>query len=193
MRVFCFLLLVANLNPALAETAEAIFAGGCFWSMEADFAKLDGVLEVISGYDGGTTPNPTYEDVATGKTNYAEAVRIIYDPQKITYSQIINYFWHHIDPTVKDAQFCDYGRQYRTAIFYLNEEQKKIALASKEQLKNKFSNVYTEVVPSTQFYAAESYHQHYYLDNPLSYKLYRYRCGRDQRIDEVWQQGNALK
>ncbi|STX30012.1 MsrA3 - peptide methionine sulfoxide reductase [Legionella beliardensis] len=182
------LLLIINSNPLFAKTAEAIFAGGCFWCMEADFEKLDGVLETISGYDGGTTPNPTYASVASGKTNYTESVRIIYDPRKLTYQQLVDYFWHHIDPTVKEAQFCDQGHHYRTAIFYLNEEQKNIALASKQRLQKKFPIIYTEIIPSTQFYAAEEYHQNYYKNNPLRYKFYRYRCGRDQRINEVWKE-----
>ncbi|KTD20951.1 peptide methionine sulfoxide reductase [Legionella lansingensis] len=180
-------LLLLNLNPAYSATAQAIFAGGCFWCVEADFDKVAGVLATESGFDGGTEKNPTYQSVSSGKTNYAEAVRVTFDPNKVSYQQLVNYFWKHIDPTVKDSQFCDHGRQYRSAIFYLDEGQKRIALASKREIEKKFPHVYTEIVPSTHFYPAEEYHQNYYINHPLRYKYYRYRCGRDQRVQEVWQ------
>ena len=182
----CMILLILFLNPLFAKTEEAIFAGGCFWCVQADFNSLQGVLDTTAGFDGGTSKNPDYASVSAGKTGYAESVRVIFNPDVITYSQLLDFFWRHIDPTVKDAQFCDHGDQYRSAIFYLNEEQKKLALASKQKLLNKFSLVATEIVPSTQFYAADSYHQKYYINNPLRYKLYRYRCGRDARLQEVW-------
>lgn len=186
MRVICLILLLLCLSPVWAKTAEAIFAGGCFWCMEADFDKLPGVLKTYSGYDGGKVKNPTYRQVSGGKTNYAEAVKVIYDPDKVSYHELVAYFWRHIDPTVKDAQFCDKGRQYRSAIFYLNQEQKKIAEASKKKLERRFETIYTEITSSTQFYLAEAYHQNYYQKNPLRYQFYRYRCGRDRRIQEVW-------
>lgn len=176
------LILITNLTYA----QEAIFAGGCFWCLEADFDKLPGVVKTIAGYDGGQSKNPTYEEVSSGATNYAESVKVIYDPNKVDYPTLLNYFWRHIDPTVKDAQFCDHGRQYRTAIFYLNAQQKQQALASLEQIKKQFPAVYTEVVPSTQFYPAEEYHQNYYQKNPIRYKFYRLNCGRDNRIKEIW-------
>lgn len=185
MRYFLFILAFISL-PIHAKMEEAIFAGGCFWCVEADFDKVPGVLQTISGYDGGTEPNPTYDLVSSGTTPYVESVRVIYDSTKVTYQQLLNYYWHHIDPTAENAQFCDHGRQYRSVIFYLNEEQKNLALASKVALSKQFPQVYTEINPSTHFYAAETYHQDYYQKNPLRYKYYRYRCGRDKRIEEVW-------
>ncbi|WP_232001673.1 peptide-methionine (S)-S-oxide reductase MsrA [Legionella spiritensis] len=181
--LLCFLLVT---NTVFAKTAQAIFAGGCFWCVEADFDKVKGVLATISGFDGGSTENPTYSQVSAGGTAYAESVKVIYNPDQVSYRQLVDYFVHHIDPTVKDAQFCDHGHQYRSAIFYLNDQQKKIALAARKSLEKQFKQVYTEVVPSTRFYAAEGYHQNYYQKNPLRYKYYRYRCGRDQRVKEVW-------
>lgn len=181
-----FLCLMLVMNTGFAKTEEAIFAGGCFWCLEADFDKVKGVLATISGFDGGTSKNPTYKQVSAGKTGYAEAVRVVYNPDVVSYKQLVDYFWHHIDPTVKDAQFCDHGPQYRSAIFYLNDQQKNIALASKKALEKQFTQIFTEIVPTTQFYAAEDYHQHYYQNNPIRYKYYRYRCGRDQRVNEVW-------
>lgn len=178
------------LNSAHARVEEAIFAGGCFWCVEADFDKLNGVLGTVSGFDGGTSSNPTYEQVSAGGTGYAESVRVMYNPDVISYKQLVDYFWHHIDPTTQDAQFCDHGRQYRSAIFYLNDDQKKIALASKKALEKRFKTVYTEIVPSTQFYAADDYHQNYYQKHAWRYKYYRYRCGRDARIEEVWHNEN---
>ncbi len=180
------ILLFITLNPAFSKTAEAIFAGGCFWCVEADFDKVHGVLDTQSGYDGGTTENPTYQSVSAGDTNYAESVRVTFDPELISYQALVRYFIRHIDPTVQDSQFCDHGHQYRSAIFYLNDEQKNAARASIEEISKKFPHVYTEIVPSTHFYAAEEYHQNYYINNPLRYKYYRYRCGRDKRVQEVW-------
>ncbi len=174
------------LTTAHAKTEEAIFAGGCFWCLEADFDKLPGVISTESGFDGGTQKDPTYHTVSSGQTDYAEAVRVVFDPNKISYEGLVNYFWYHIDPTVKDAQFCDYGRQYRTAIFYLNTAQKTIAEKSKAKVQKKFETVYTEIVPSTHFYPAEAYHQNYYLNHPVQYKYYRYRCGRDARVKSLW-------
>jgi peptide-methionine (S)-S-oxide reductase len=183
---YLFFILALFVQPINAKTAEAIFAGGCFWCVEADFDKVPGVLQINSGYDGGTEPNPTYELVSSGTTPYVESVQVLYDPTRVTYQQLLDYYWHHIDPTVKDAQFCDHGRQYRSVIFYLNEEQKKAALASKRALEKQLPAVYTDIIPSTHFYVAEAYHQNYYQKNPLRYKYYRYRCGRDQRVEELW-------
>lgn len=181
-----FFILLFSTVTASAENKEAIFAGGCFWCLQADFDKLPGVVKTIVGYDGGQTPNPTYEQVSSGSTQYAESVKIIYDDNKINYSAILDYFWHHIDPTVKDKQFCDAGHQYRTAIFYLNNSQKQEALKSLEKIKKQFPNVYTEIISSTHFYSAETYHQDYYLKNPVRYEFYRWNCGRDARVKEVW-------
>ncbi len=168
---------------------KATFAGGCFWCMEPAFDKLQGVKSVISGYTGGHKPNPTYEEVSSGTTGHAESVEITYDPAVISYSKLLDVFWHNIDPTVKDRQFCDAGSQYRSAIFYHNEEQKRLAEASKkalEQSKRFPGPIYTEIVAATTFYPAEEYHQKYYQKNPIRYKYYRYSCGRDQRLKDLW-------
>lgn len=177
---------------AAVKQETATFAGGCFWCMEAPFDKLEGVISVTSGYTGGSVRNPTYEQVSAGGTGHAEAVQIIYDPGKISYSKLLDVFWHNIDPTVKDRQFCDRGHQYRSGIFYHNEEQHRAALQSKTALeKNKpfREPVVTEIVLASEFYPAEEYHQHYYKKNPLRYKYYRSGCGRDKRLKELW--GNA--
>jgi peptide-methionine (S)-S-oxide reductase len=167
----------------------ATFAGGCFWCMESPFDKLDGVESVTVGYTGGRKKDPTYEEVSSGTTGHAESVQIRYDPAKIAYARLLDIFWHNIDPTAKDRQFCDSGYQYRSAIFYHNEEQKGLAEESKEALEKskRFSGpIYTEIVPASTFYPAEDYHQHYYKKNPVRYKFYRYTCGRDQRLKELW-------
>ena len=180
------MILLTSLSPAIAATEKAVFAGGCFWCMQADFDKLPGVLSTTSGFDGGDTKNPSYELVSSGATNYAEALLIVFDSDKVSYQQLLDYFWLHIDPTTKDMQFCDHGQQYRSAIFYLNKTQQQLANASKEKLQPLFTNIYTQITPSTHFYPAEEYHQNYYKKNPLRYKYYRYRCGRDKRIQQVW-------
>jgi len=171
---------------AQAKTETAVFAGGCFWCLEADFDKLDGVVETVSGFDGGKLANPTYDKVSAGGTGYAEAVKVVFDPSKISYAQLVDYFWRHIDPTVKDAQFCDHGHQYRSAIFYLSEQQKQIAEQSKQKLAAKFPTIYTEITASTQFYPAEEYHQNFSKKHSVKYKYYRWRCGRDARVEEIW-------
>ena len=172
------------------KLATAIFAGGCFWCVEADFEKLPGVVSAESGYTGGQLKNPTYEQVSHGGTGHAESVRVSYDPTKVTYRQLLDYFWHHIDPTVKDRQFCDGGNQYRSAIFYQNDAERQAAEASKAELEKsgRFAHVYTEIVPASTFYVAEEYHQDYYKKNPIRYNFYRSRCGRDARVAEVWGQ-----
>ncbi|MDP3678792.1 MAG: peptide-methionine (S)-S-oxide reductase MsrA [Methylotenera sp.] len=175
-------------KPASAQLATAIFAGGCFWCSEADFEKLTGVVMAESGYTGGHLENPTYKQVSQGFTGHAEAVRITYNPKQVNYEKLLDYFWHHIDPTVKDQQFCDVGNQYRSAIFYQDETQKKVAEASKAALERsgKFTKIYTEIVSASQFYLAEEYHQDYYKKNPIRYKYYRNGCGRDARVNKVW-------
>ena len=168
---------------------KATFAGGCFWCMEPPFEKLPGVLSVTSGYTGGRTDNPKYEEVSSGGTGHAEAVEVLYDPARITYEKLLDVFWRNIDPTTKDRQFVDRGSQYRAAIFYHNEEQKRLADESKKALEKsgRFKGpVYTEIVPASEFYPAEEYHQQYYKKNPLRYKFYRYNCGRDERLKELW-------
>lgn len=169
-------------------SATAIFAGGCFWCIESDFEKLPGVIEVESGYTGGKTANPSYEQVSSGGTGHAEAVRVIYDPKKVSYPQLLDYFWRHIDPTVKDRQFCDVGNQYRSGIYWQNEAERKAAEASRDALlkSGKFKAIHTELAPATAFWLAETYHQDYYKKNPIRYAYYRKSCGRDARVEEVW-------
>jgi len=178
-----------NAASSIANTEKATFAGGCFWCMEAPFDKLPGVLSVTSGYSGGQVKHPTYEQVSAGGTGHAEAVQIVFDPSKTSYSRLLDTFWHNIDPTVAGRQFCDVGSQYRSAIFYHGEEQRRVALQSKAALeKNKpfRGAIVTEISPAGEFYAAEEYHQHYYKKNPLRYKYYRNGCGRDRRLKELW-------
>jgi peptide-methionine (S)-S-oxide reductase len=176
-------------SESQSRLEKASFAGGCFWCMEPPFEDLPGVVSVTSGYTGGTKKNPTYEEVSSGGTGHAESVEIIYDPLRITYSKLLDVFWHNIDPTVRDRQFCDVGSQYRTAIFYHNEEQKKLAKESKKTLEDskRFNGpIYTEITTATDFYMAEEYHQKYHKKNPVRYKFYRWNCGRDQRLKELW-------
>lgn len=188
--VILSILLCSAIRPAsTAALQKATFAGGCFWCMEAPFDKLDGVISVTAGYTGGNTKNPTYEQVSAGSTGHAEAVQIVYDPAKISYSRLLDVFWHNVDPTVKDRQFCDNGHQYRSGIFYHTKEQQQSALRSKtalEKSKPFQEPIVTEIVPATEFYPAEEYHQHYYKKNPLRYKYYRSGCGRDKRLKELW-------
>ena len=195
MMPFSRLVLVASLIvlPAMAQgadVAKATFAGGCFWCMEPPYDKLDGVIATTSGYAGGHVDNPTYEQVSSGGTGHVEVVQVTYDPDKITYQELLDVYWPNTDPTDPDGQFCDQGSSYRPAIFYHNEEQKRLAEASKEALqKNKpFEGpVTTKIEPlNDNFWAAEDYHQNYYKKNPVRYKFYRYRCGRDDRLGELW-------
>ena len=170
-------------------TAKATFAGGCFWCVEADFDKLPGVLSTTSGYIGGRVANPSYDQVSSKGTGHAEAVEIVYDPAKVSYEQLLQHFWHNIDPTTKDAQFCDQGSPYRTAIFAHGDAQLRAAQASKAALeKNKpFKQpIVTEIVAAGPFYAAEESHQDYYRKNPVRYKFYRSNCGRDERLKQLW-------
>jgi len=172
-----------------AKTEKATFAGGCFWCMEPPYDKLPGVISTTSGYMGGRTVNPTYEAVSSGSTGHAEVVQVVYDPSKVTYEKLLEVFWVNIDPTVKDRQFCDSGHQYRSAIFYHNEEQRRLASQSKMALESSKAlkgPVVTEIVAATEFYPAEEYHQHYYKKNPIRYKYYRTSCGRDKRLKELW-------
>ncbi len=167
----------------------ATFAGGCFWCTEADFEKLPGVVKVISGYTGGQKENPSYEEVSSGSTGHVEAVQVFYDPSKVTYTELLDYFWRHIDPTDSGGQFVDRGSQYRSVIFFQDDEEKKLAEKSKEELSKsgKFNKpIATEIIQFTKFYPAEEYHQDYYKKNPLRYKFYRFNSGRDQYIEKVW-------
>jgi len=191
---FAFLVLMVFLSGYVhsedAKLEKATFAGGCFWCMEPPFEEIDGVVEVISGYSGGEEKNPTYEEVASGKTGHAEAVQITFDPSKVTYEKLLEVFWRQIDPTDDGGQFADRGAQYRAAIFYHNDEQKSIAEKSKETLtkSGKFKKpVVTEIQPYTQFYKAEDYHQDFYKKNSSRYKSYKYNSGREPYIKKVWE------
>ncbi|MCB1927415.1 MAG: peptide-methionine (S)-S-oxide reductase MsrA [Rhodocyclaceae bacterium] len=190
MSRFLLSLLIAGTlaAPVQAATATATFAGGCFWCMEGPFDEMDGVISTTSGYIGGHTADPTYPEVSSGTTGHAEAVQIVYDPDKVSYEQLLTTFWHNIDPTVKNRQFCDAGSQYRSAIFYHDEHQKALAEESKRALEQAVFGkpLATEVVAAGRFYAAEDYHQDYYMKNPLRYKYYRFSCGRDQRLKQIW-------
>lgn len=169
--------------------ATAIFAGGCFWCMEPPFKALEGVTSVRSGYTGGKTENPTYEQVSSGATGHFEAVEVTYDPKKITYEKLLETFWRNIDPLDDAGQFCDKGSQYKTAVFYANETEKKAATASLDALKKgtlKGKTIYTQILPAAKFYPAEGYHQEYYLKQRLQYQAYRLGCGRDKRLQKVW-------
>lgn len=187
--------LLAQPTPPKAEVAagkrvaKATFAGGCFWCMEPPFEKLDGVLSVTAGYTGGTVEKPTYEQVSAGGTGHAESVQVLYDPSRIPYENLLDVFWHNVDPTDAKGQFCDRGSQYRPAIFVHHEEQRRLAEASKAALeRNKpFPGpVVVEIVPATTFWPAEEYHQHYHSKNPIRYAYYRRGCGRDARLKELW-------
>jgi len=187
-----------GLEPALAQTssqpqaspnglAKATFAAGCFWCTEADFDKVPGVVSTTSGYTGGTTKNPTYQQVSAGVTGHAEAVEVLYDPTKVTYEQLLDHYWKNVDPLTADRQFCDVGNQYRPVIFYHDEAQKRAAEASKARVQKLFKEpVVVQIVPAGPFYRAEEYHQDYYKKNEVRYKYYRFGCGRDRRLQLLW-------
>ena len=186
------LLIISILSTSVLATEQketAIFAGGCFWCMEPPFDKLDGVLSTTSGYTSGHKINPSYREVSAGSTGHTEAIQIVYNPEKVSYSELLAVFWRNIDPVAVNRQFCDGGSQYRSGIYYQNESQEAVAKQSLKTLQNNkpFDGIIaTEVLPASKFYAAEDYHQDYYLKNPLRYKYYRYSCGRDKRLDELW-------
>jgi peptide-methionine (S)-S-oxide reductase len=172
-----------------AKTALATFAGGCFWCVEEAFEKVPGVVSAVSGYTGGTVPNPTYEQVSKENTGHAEAVRVTYDPAKVSYEQLVDWFWRNIDPTQAGGQFCDLGSSYRSAIFVHNDAQRKIAEATKQALQasGRFKpSIVTEIVAVGAFYNAEDYHQDYYKKNPNRYRFYKFNCGRAQRLEQLW-------
>lgn len=174
-------------SPSFGAEATAIFAGGCFWCTEADFDKVPGVISTTSGYTGGRTANPTYKAISAGNTGHAEAVKVVYDADKITYRQLVDHFWKTIDPTVKDRQFCDTGNQYRTAIFVANATERRVAEETKQQVAGKLkTTIYTEIADAGRFYPAEEYHQDFHTKNPAKYKFYRWNCGRDQRLERLW-------
>jgi peptide-methionine (S)-S-oxide reductase len=176
-------------SPPGKKVETAIFAGGCFWCMEEAFESQAGVISVESGYTGGTVKSPDYDTVSAGGTGHAEAIRILYDPEKINYRALLSHFWKNIDPTVTDRQFCDFGNQYRAAIFYRDNEQKKLAEESKTAVKKTQSfkePIVTEIVMAAPFYQAEGYHQNFYKKNPFRYKAYKWNCGRAQRLRALW-------
>jgi peptide methionine sulfoxide reductase msrA/msrB len=176
-------------TPPASQTATATFAGGCFWCLQPPFEQLPGVITTTVGYTGGHTEHPTYEQVSAGDTGHAESVQIVYDPQKITYDQLLDVFWHNVDPLTADAQFCDHGSQYRSAIFVHDEAQRRAAEDSKKRLQEsgRFDRpIVTQIVPASEFYPAEEYHQKYHEKNPVRYKYYRWNCGRDQRLQALW-------
>jgi peptide-methionine (S)-S-oxide reductase len=176
-------------DTATPAYETATFAGGCFWCMEAPFDKLEGVISTTSGYTGGHKKDPTYKEVSHGGTGHAEAVQIVYDPKKVSYTKLLEVFWHNVDPTNAHGQFCDNGDQYRSEIFYHNEEQRRLAVASEQDLekhKSFSAPIVTRIAPATTFYPAEEYHQDYYQKNPIRYKYYRFSCGRDPRLEELW-------
>jgi peptide-methionine (S)-S-oxide reductase len=175
--------------PKPAATAKATFAGGCFWCMEEAFDKVPGVIATTSGYMGGQTKNPTYEQITTGRTGHAEVVQVEYDPAKVTYDKLLDAFWRNIDPTQKDAQFCDHGSQYRSAVFYHNDEQRRAVEASRTALagnKPFKGEIVTQIAKADVFYPAEGYHQDYYQKNRVRYQFYKSGCGREARLKELW-------
>ncbi|MBM3356285.1 MAG: peptide-methionine (S)-S-oxide reductase MsrA [Betaproteobacteria bacterium] len=179
----------AQKPPAKTKTAQAVFAGGCFWCMEEAYDKVPGVISVVSGYSGGHVKSPTYEQVITGRTGHAEVVLVEYDPAKVSYQKLLDVFWRNIDPTQGNGQFCDFGSQYRSAIFYQDEEQKRLAEASKKALEKSRpfkGDIVTEVSQAAEFFRAEDYHQRYYITNPLSYYFYKAGCGREARLQQLW-------
>ncbi len=172
-----------------AAPAKAYFAGGCFWCMEEAFEKVEGVVSVVSGYMGGTVSDPTYEQVSAGRTGHAEAVEISYDPSKVSYQKLLEAFWRNIDPVTPNAQFCDHGSQYRSAVFYGTEEEQRLSEESKstiERSKRFSAPIVTQLVKASTFYPAEEYHQDYYKKNPVRYKYYKFSCGRVQRLEALW-------
>jgi peptide-methionine (S)-S-oxide reductase len=175
---------VPNGGQALAK---ATFAGGCFWCMEEAFDKVEGVVSTTSGYTGGHVKNPTYEEVSSGGTGHVEAVEVAYDPARVSYPDLLQAFWKNVDPTTPNRQFCDVGEQYRSAIFYRDETERRLAEDSKHEIeRTKRYAIVTEILPATEFYPAEDYHQDYYMKNPVRYKFYKFNCGRKERLDELW-------
>ncbi len=187
--LLCGAFSLSSMAQAPSTPAKATFAGGCFWCVEEAFENVPGVLSATSGYIGGQVANPSYEQVSAGKTGHTEAVEVLYDPDKVNYSKLLEVFWRNVDPITPNAQFCDRGSQYRAGVFYHNDEQKKLADESKQALMDakRFNQpIVTEITMATAFYAAEDYHQDYYKKNPLRYKFYKHNCGRAKRLEELW-------
>ncbi|MCC5900896.1 MAG: peptide-methionine (S)-S-oxide reductase MsrA [Halomonas sp.] len=167
--------------------AVATFAGGCFWCMEPPYDRQAGVISTSSGYTGGERENPTYQEIGRGDTGHAQAVEVIFNPEEISYAQLLEIFWYNVDPFAINQQFCDVGTQYRSAIFYHDDEQRELAEATKAEIEQRFDReVATQIVPASEFWEAEEYHQAYYQKNPLRYRFYRHNCGRDNRLEEIW-------
>jgi peptide-methionine (S)-S-oxide reductase len=192
-RLFFALLLAAAAITGVARAQSndglktAIFAAGCFWCVEEAFDKVHGVVETTAGYTGGVLPNPTYEQVSAGNTGHAESVRVKYDPKRVSYEQLLDTFWHNVDPFDAGGQFCDRGSSYRGAIFFMDDEEERLAKESKEKIAKQFGRpVATEIVRATPFYPAEAYHQDYHSKNPLRYSFYKWNCGRVQRLEQIW-------
>src|SRR5258706_7845447 len=172
---------------ASPQTAKAIFAGGCFWSVERFFDKVDGVVATVSGYTGGSKKSPTYDEVVTGRTGHMESVQVTYDPKKVGYEKLVETFWRNIDPFTANGQFCDFGSQYQTAIFYNNDAEKRRAEKSKADLQGRFKKpVATKIIAAAEFYPAEDYHQDFHIKNPARYEAYRVGCGRDEQLPNIW-------
>ena len=192
LSLFIMPALAANQTNILSpdqHNETAIFAGGCFWCMEPSFDKIDGVISTTSGYTSGHKKDPTYKEVSAGTTGHTEAIQVIFDSNKISYTELLNVFWRNIDPVAVDRQFCDRGTQYRSGIYYYDTDQEQAAKQSLQQLQQNKpfeEEITTEMVAATKFYPAEEYHQDYYIKNPLRYKYYRYSCGRDKRLSELW-------
>ena len=180
---------VAAKAPQKNTYEVATFAGGCFWCMEPAFDKVDGVISTTSGYTGGRTKNPTYEQVKTGRTGHIESMQIRFDPGRVSYESLVSLFWHNVDPTQANGQFCDKGNQYRTVIFTHNEKQANVAKTARSRVAEELGKrIETQIMEASKFYSAEEYHQDYYKKNPTKYKFYRWKCGRDYRLDAVWGQ-----
>lgn len=179
---------VSPVHPPDSNLAKATLAGGCFWCMEKPFDELDGVVSTISGFSGGDVEDPNYAEVAAGGTGHAEVVQITYDSTVVSYEQILDVYWHNVDPTQRDGQFCDHGKQYRTAIYYHNDHQRKLAQSTKNELirTGAVSRVVTEIEPFEAFYRADSSHQNFYKTHPARYQQYRQACGRDRRLEQIW-------
>jgi len=177
-----------------SQQAKATFAGGCFWCMEEAFEEIEGVVSVVSGYIGGQVENPTYEQVSAGGTGHAESIEVTYDPSQVTYQQLLDVFWRNVDPITPNAQFCDHGNQYRTALFFHDDNQKQLIDESKQGIESSKTfpgTIVTEIVPASVFYPAEEYHQDFYSKNPIRYKYYKWNCGRAKRLEQLW--GEATK
>ena len=192
------LLLMCGLVSAAsaAKTETAIFASGCFWCTEKDFEAVTGVKEAVSGYIDGHVEKPTYKQVSNGSTGHTEGVKVTYDPDQVSYEQLLKVYWYSVDPFVKNKQFCDSGTQYRSGIYYQNEKEKNAALRSKDELIKAHGitrKIYTEIDAATKFWLAEDYHQDYYKKNPVRYQFYRFNCGRDQRLKDLWGESAGWK